>query len=243
MESKIGPLEKGGYLSVMETKPDGSFTTKRRWFVLKHNLLNYYRQPKDSTPVGSILLSEQSKLTPGATNSQLFQLVNDNASFRLIADSLIEKSQWLELIERACNGHANTKQYEIVIKVPEIELIVPVQQEGLYFLLEISNERYTSETLWDFSEKIIFNHTTKCPFTENTKELTITLYGKANKLAPDYQDYPVGSCVIDLNTFLTPEERLCGSQMLPLCRKLEGSDLNEHIVTASVKVTIQSSEH
>eukprot|EP01103_Thecamoeba_quadrilineata_P002230 TRINITY_DN12222_c0_g1_i1.p1 TRINITY_DN12222_c0_g1~~TRINITY_DN12222_c0_g1_i1.p1 ORF type:complete len:635 (+),score=96.33 TRINITY_DN12222_c0_g1_i1:69-1973(+) len=241
MEAKRGLLEKGGYLSLCKARNPSVY--KRRWFVLKNNTLHYYRQPKDAHAIDSIPLRELANIVSVSNNPTVFDIVfANNTVHRLSADTSAEKNQWMEAIERSSQIIYNREikqRFEIVTKVIEANVHVPpIEGQGLYFVLEVNNERYTTETIWH--ENTQWNQIIKFVVTDDTQDLVATLFRKKNKLAPDQDDSPIGRTVIDLNAMFDHEDRITRWFPLLLTGTGEPNDLQVGELHLSFTLTQQT---
>lgn len=92
VDTKSGKsIEKGGYLTKRGHKIKN---WKRRWFVLHHNVLEYYKSPKNSTPCGVIRIDDIYAVQ---------QLDNDNIVDENILNSFIIYTNWNDYVCYADN--------------------------------------------------------------------------------------------------------------------------------------------
>ncbi|XP_057303591.1 dual adapter for phosphotyrosine and 3-phosphotyrosine and 3-phosphoinositide-like [Hydractinia symbiolongicarpus] len=74
---------------------------KKRWFVLQKNLLKYYSDRKDHTPIRSINLSEAEQVSEDFCDNKrnCFRLVLPSRTFYFVAGSPEEIKSWVEILQ------------------------------------------------------------------------------------------------------------------------------------------------
>jgi len=91
--------EKGGYLTKKGHKVKN---WKRRWFVLKFGTLTYFKNPRDSTALGSIPLNTIHKITMGLQEIErpyCFEIQTSNhVNYLISADDAKEMKVWAQAI-------------------------------------------------------------------------------------------------------------------------------------------------
>eukprot|EP01133_Synstelium_polycarpum_P020332 gene20332-24393_t len=80
---------------------------RKRWFVLKDNVLSYYKSPKDTAPAGSVPVSDIEDVT-NVEDPQLregyahcFQLRTNKVAYLIAADNERDLDEWIEMIRSA----------------------------------------------------------------------------------------------------------------------------------------------
>ncbi|XP_069495090.1 pleckstrin homology domain-containing family H member 1 [Ambystoma mexicanum] len=91
------PLEKSGYLLKMGSQVK---TWKRRWFVLRNGEIMYYKSPSDviRKPQGQIELNSSCLIVRGEA-SQTFQLITEQKTYYLTADSPNILEEWIRALQ------------------------------------------------------------------------------------------------------------------------------------------------
>eukprot|EP01132_Coremiostelium_polycephalum_P004056 gene4056-5078_t len=80
---------------------------RRRWFVLKENVLSYYKSPKDTVPAGTIPINEIENIIIGDEQSQregynhCFQLVTTKSIYLISAENERDFEEWTDIIRSA----------------------------------------------------------------------------------------------------------------------------------------------
>ncbi|KAF2074525.1 hypothetical protein CYY_004152 [Polysphondylium violaceum] len=80
---------------------------RRRWFVLKENVLSYYKSPKDTTPAGCILVTDIVNLEIDIESSQregydyCFQIQTSKATYLISAENERDLEDWTEILKSA----------------------------------------------------------------------------------------------------------------------------------------------
>jgi len=111
-----GHVEKGGWLTKRGHKVKNM---KRRWFVLKDPTLCYYKNPRDTTPAGVIILDDiltvvsekniyQDTSSKGSEKlSFWFEIITKKTNYLICADSETDMRDWVEAIEFALQMQKN----------------------------------------------------------------------------------------------------------------------------------------
>ncbi|XP_036591199.1 pleckstrin homology domain-containing family H member 1 [Trichosurus vulpecula] len=90
-------LEKSGYLLKMDSRVK---TWKRRWFVLRHRQIMYYKSPSDviRKPQGQVELNSHCHIVRGE-GAQTFQLISEKKTYYLTADSPNLLEEWIRVLQ------------------------------------------------------------------------------------------------------------------------------------------------
>ncbi|XP_074092174.1 pleckstrin homology domain-containing family H member 1 isoform X2 [Macrotis lagotis] len=90
-------LEKSGYLLKMDSRVK---TWKRRWFVLRHRKIMYYKSPSDVIwkPQGQVELNSHCHIVRGE-GAQTFQLISEKKTYYLTADSPNLLEEWIRVLQ------------------------------------------------------------------------------------------------------------------------------------------------
>ncbi|XP_072485622.1 pleckstrin homology domain-containing family H member 1 isoform X2 [Notamacropus eugenii] len=90
-------LEKSGYLLKMDSRVK---TWKRRWFVLRHRQIMYYKSPSDviRKPQGQVDLNSHCHIVRGE-GAQTFQLISEKKTYYLTADSPNLLEEWIRVLQ------------------------------------------------------------------------------------------------------------------------------------------------
>lgn len=111
------------------TKEGGSFKSwKKRWFVLRDNGLAYYKAKADADmePLGLISLTTAGRIQPIDRKKKAngFEIPTPSRTFYLSAESDVEKSAWIEGLERAREAILKTSdKSEEKVGVADFELL------------------------------------------------------------------------------------------------------------------------
>ncbi|XP_009632476.2 pleckstrin homology domain-containing family H member 1 [Egretta garzetta] len=91
------PVEKSGYLLKMGSQVK---MWKRRWFVLRNRQIMYYKSPSDviRKPQGQMELNSSCQIVRGE-GSQTFQLMTENRTYFLTADSPNILEEWIHVLQ------------------------------------------------------------------------------------------------------------------------------------------------
>lgn len=95
------PADKKGYLN-KRGEINGSF--RRRWFVLRGNLLFYFKQPDDTEPTGVIVLENCVVGVSEHEDHYAFELSFGGSGTRtyvLAADTQEEMEDWMRMLSRS----------------------------------------------------------------------------------------------------------------------------------------------
>ncbi|KAM9068039.1 pleckstrin homology domain-containing family H member 1 isoform 2-T3 [Sarcophilus harrisii] len=97
-------LEKSGYLLKMDSRVK---TWKRRWFVLRHRQIMYYKSPSDviQKPQGQVELNSHCHIVRGE-GAQTFQLISEKKTYYLTADSPSLLEEWIRVLQSLLKVHA-----------------------------------------------------------------------------------------------------------------------------------------
>ncbi|XP_074146547.1 pleckstrin homology domain-containing family H member 1 isoform X2 [Sminthopsis crassicaudata] len=97
-------LEKSGYLLKMDSRVK---TWKRRWFVLRHRQIMYYKSPSDviQKPQGQVELNSHCHIVRGE-GAQTFQLISEKKTYYLTADSPNLLEEWIRVLQSLLKVHA-----------------------------------------------------------------------------------------------------------------------------------------
>uniref|UniRef100_F7FLH1 Pleckstrin homology, MyTH4 and FERM domain containing H1 n=1 Tax=Monodelphis domestica TaxID=13616 RepID=F7FLH1_MONDO len=90
-------LEKSGYLLKMDSRVK---TWKRRWFVLRHRQIMYYKSPSDviRKPQGQVELNSHCHIVR-REGAQTFQLISEKKTYYLTADSPNLLEEWIRVLQ------------------------------------------------------------------------------------------------------------------------------------------------
>ena len=80
---------------------------KKRWFVIKGDRISYFKEPRNLTPIGDILLSEVKEVVPSQSTCRAFRVVVEGRTFILVAESKSERDQWVKAITKAKHNCSN----------------------------------------------------------------------------------------------------------------------------------------
>eukprot|EP00761_Pharyngomonas_kirbyi_P001956 gb/GECH01001960.1/.p1 GENE.gb/GECH01001960.1/~~gb/GECH01001960.1/.p1 ORF type:complete len:413 (+),score=90.56 gb/GECH01001960.1/:1-1239(+) len=121
--TNTNPGEKKGYLR----KQGGSFKSmKRRFFILRNDMLYYFRTETDAEPLGEIHLSESriidAAMSP-SKNPYSFNIHTPKRMYYICAESSTEKEAWMDAIDEARN-HLNEDTEAAVIGSSPVSKIV-----------------------------------------------------------------------------------------------------------------------
>uniref|UniRef100_A0A4X2LYJ4 Pleckstrin homology, MyTH4 and FERM domain containing H1 n=1 Tax=Vombatus ursinus TaxID=29139 RepID=A0A4X2LYJ4_VOMUR len=96
-ESYGESLEKSGYLLKMDSRVK---TWKRRWFVLRHRQIMFYKSPIDviQKPQGQVELNSHCHIVRGE-GAQTFQLISEKKTYYLTADSPNLVEEWVRVLQ------------------------------------------------------------------------------------------------------------------------------------------------
>lgn len=100
---------------------------KKRWFVLKGNLLFYYKSHEDMAPIGLIILERCRVETSGRlteTDQYEFKLVfdgSDTREYQLAADTEEDMMRWMKLITEASYEYLRAVVSDLKRRVEEEE--------------------------------------------------------------------------------------------------------------------------
>lgn len=119
-------ISKDGYL---EKKGEINHGYKRRWFILKGNLLFYFEKKTEKQPIGVIILENCSvEVSDGDKFSfciryQAFGTTGASRTYILCADSETEMEQWIKSITSAsyCYAEMLVKEYEKRLAIEKIK--------------------------------------------------------------------------------------------------------------------------
>nr|XP_057912488.1 pleckstrin homology domain-containing family H member 1 [Doryrhamphus excisus]XP_057912489.1 pleckstrin homology domain-containing family H member 1 [Doryrhamphus excisus]XP_057912490.1 pleckstrin homology domain-containing family H member 1 [Doryrhamphus excisus]XP_057912491.1 pleckstrin homology domain-containing family H member 1 [Doryrhamphus excisus]XP_057912492.1 pleckstrin homology domain-containing family H member 1 [Doryrhamphus excisus] len=107
-ESTTGPetLEKSGYLLKMGSQAKA---WKRRWFILRNGEILYYKSPSDviRKPQGQIELNSSCRIVRGE-GAHTFQLITENKTFYLTADSPNILEEWIRVLQNILKVQASS---------------------------------------------------------------------------------------------------------------------------------------
>ncbi|XP_065158383.1 uncharacterized protein CG43867-like isoform X5 [Atheta coriaria] len=97
-------LEKSGSLAKLGGKLK---TWRKRWFVLKHGVLTYYKSQNDTSrkPQGQILLDDICKITR-AEGSNTFEIDTGKKTYYLTADSITAVEDWVRTLQNVQRRNA-----------------------------------------------------------------------------------------------------------------------------------------
>ncbi|KAK5579463.1 hypothetical protein RB653_009146 [Dictyostelium firmibasis] len=80
---------------------------RRRWFVLKDNILSYYKSPKDTTPAGIIPINEiinieiECEISQAEGYDYCFQISTSKANYLISAENERDLEDWTEILRSA----------------------------------------------------------------------------------------------------------------------------------------------
>jgi copper chaperone CopZ len=98
-QTNTDKIVKEGYLTKL-----GGFVKnwRRRWFVLKDNILCYYKTPNDNRPAGQIKIDENVKVQPNDTmqKEHCFEIQTDKRTYYMCADNVNEFQSWINALLR-----------------------------------------------------------------------------------------------------------------------------------------------
>ncbi|XP_017775898.1 PREDICTED: uncharacterized protein CG43867 isoform X3 [Nicrophorus vespilloides] len=94
-------LEKSGSLAKLGGKLK---TWRKRWFVLKHGVLTYYKS-QNGKPQGQILLDDICKITR-AEGSNTFEIDTGKKTYYLTADSITAMEDWVRILQNVQRRNA-----------------------------------------------------------------------------------------------------------------------------------------
>uniref|UniRef100_A0A4X2LYK2 Pleckstrin homology, MyTH4 and FERM domain containing H1 n=1 Tax=Vombatus ursinus TaxID=29139 RepID=A0A4X2LYK2_VOMUR len=94
---KRGTGKKSGYLLKMDSRVK---TWKRRWFVLRHRQIMFYKSPIDviQKPQGQVELNSHCHIVRGE-GAQTFQLISEKKTYYLTADSPNLVEEWVRVLQ------------------------------------------------------------------------------------------------------------------------------------------------
>jgi len=107
--NRVRKAEKRGYL---KKRGENVRNYRKRWFILKGDLLYYYKREQDSTPLGVIPLpSDLDSIVPeekteDSGDSTGFIIISPLRTYYIRADSTAERKEWLQSLTNALREHA-----------------------------------------------------------------------------------------------------------------------------------------
>ncbi|EGC40549.1 hypothetical protein DICPUDRAFT_25009 [Dictyostelium purpureum] len=106
---------------------------RRRWFVLKDNLLSYYKSPKDTTPAGVIPVNEildisiKCEISQQEGHDYCFEIITHKASYLISAENEKDLEDWTEILNSAIKMIQSTGRLFIEILEAKYEPNVILQ--------------------------------------------------------------------------------------------------------------------
>uniref|UniRef100_UPI00358E77ED pleckstrin homology domain-containing family A member 1-like n=1 Tax=Myxine glutinosa TaxID=7769 RepID=UPI00358E77ED len=84
-------------------------TWRRRYFVLDENMLRYYKSEEEKEPIKVVQVKDiknakESKNAMASMRDNLFEIITNNRTFLVQADSPLEMQNWIGAINSTCKG-------------------------------------------------------------------------------------------------------------------------------------------